>query len=205
MGGTRGRGPLAAGTRSDALGERLEPPLPGQQQPYRDVAGKSDSVALRTEAYRLFVARAIRPSTSQGVGSGCLPLHQDSFGSKIGTSHGMAERGATNEQVTCCICRQRIASGSVAALVDDSYTKRLSKMQTSEGKAALAAAEAKWDDMTPQEQSAAKNMRGGKGLPTQTLSTLVANDSMQISASQPFTYLNRLARNRLKSTHGARA
>ena len=50
------------------------------------------------------------------------------------------------------------------ALADDSDSKPLSKMDSQEAKAARAAAKAKWDKMTPEEQAAAKKAVRAKKL-----------------------------------------
>jgi hypothetical protein len=60
------------------------------------------------------------------------------------------------------LCASAFAFGSVSALADDSDMKPLSKMDTQEAKAAKAAAKAKWDKMTPEEQAATKKAAAAK-------------------------------------------
>jgi hypothetical protein len=65
------------------------------------------------------------------------------------------------------------------AFGDDSDVKPLSKMQTDEAKAAKAAAKAKWDKMTPQEQEAARKAARSKKLMDATAIDQIASENMQ--------------------------
>ncbi|HEX7271847.1 MAG TPA: hypothetical protein VF420_06835 [Casimicrobiaceae bacterium] len=66
----------------------------------------------------------------------------------------------------------------------DNTMQPLSKMQTEDAKAARAAAKAKWDAMTPQEQAAAKKAARNKKLSEATALDEVANDNMMYNAKQ---------------------
>ena len=59
------------------------------------------------------------------------------------------------------LCASAFAFGSVSALAGNTM-KPLSKMETEEAKAAKAAAKAKWDAMTPEQQAAAKKAAAAK-------------------------------------------
>src|SRR5271169_5252624 len=71
------------------------------------------------------------------------------------------------------------AFGSLSALADDSDLKALSKMDTQDAKAARAAAKAKWDAMTPEQQAAARKAARQKKLADATALDEVANDNSQ--------------------------
>lgn len=68
---------------------------------------------------------------------------------------------------------------AIPAFADDSSLMPLSKMQTDEAKAARAAAQAKWNAMTPQEQAAAKKAARAKKLMDATAIDVIASENMQ--------------------------
>jgi hypothetical protein len=68
---------------------------------------------------------------------------------------------------------------AIPAFADDSSLMPLSKMQTDEAKAARAAAKAKWDKMTPQEQEAARKAARSKKLMDATAIDYIASENMQ--------------------------
>src|SRR4249919_1015197 len=76
------------------------------------------------------------------------------------------------------LCASAFAFGSVSALAGNDM-KPLSKMETEEAKAAKAAAKAKWDAMTPEQQAARK-----KKLTDANALDMVANENMQYNAAQ---------------------
>lgn len=69
-------------------------------------------------------------------------------------------------------------SFALPAFADDSDIKPLSKMQTEEAKAARAAAQAKWNAMSPQEQAAAKKAARTKKLMDATAIDTIASENM---------------------------
>jgi hypothetical protein len=81
------------------------------------------------------------------------------------------------------LCASAFAFGSVSALAGNSM-KPLSKMETQDAKAARAAAQAKWDSMTPEQQAAARKAARSKKLADATALDMVANDNMQFDAAQ---------------------
>jgi len=74
------------------------------------------------------------------------------------------------------------------ALADDNDSKPVSKMETQESKAALVAAQAKWNSMTTEERNDAKKAARAKKLSEATALDMIANGSMQYSSRQPFTH-----------------
>ena len=68
---------------------------------------------------------------------------------------------------------------STAAFADDSSIMPLSKMDTEQAKAARAAAKAKWDAMTPEQQAAAKKAARAKRLQDANAIDMIANENMQ--------------------------
>ena len=68
---------------------------------------------------------------------------------------------------------------SASAFADDSSLMPLSKMDTEHAKAARAEAVAKWAQMTPQEQAAAKKAARAKKLADANAIDMIANDNMQ--------------------------
>jgi hypothetical protein len=81
------------------------------------------------------------------------------------------------------LCASAFALGSVSALAGNDM-KPLSKMDTEQAKAARAAAKAKWDAMTPEQQAAAKKAAQKKRLADANALDMVANDNMQYDAKQ---------------------
>ena len=65
-----------------------------------------------------------------------------------------------------------------SALADDSTMMPLSKMDTEQAKAARAAAKAKWDAMTPQQQEAAKKAARNKKLADANAIDMIASENM---------------------------
>jgi hypothetical protein len=70
------------------------------------------------------------------------------------------------------------AMAQTAAQQDNSMLP-LSKMDTEQAKAARAAAKAKWDAMTPEQQAAAKKAARSKRLGDANAIDMIANDNMQ--------------------------
>lgn len=81
------------------------------------------------------------------------------------------------------LCASAFAFGSVSALAGNTM-KPLSKMETEEAKAAKAAAKAKWDSMTPEQQAAAKKAAKNKKLSDANALDMIANEQMQYNAAQ---------------------
>ena len=69
-----------------------------------------------------------------------------------------------------------------SALADDNTMMPLSKMDTEQAKAARAAAKAKWDAMTPQQQAAAKKAAMNKRLGEANAIDMIASESMAYTA-----------------------
>ena len=79
------------------------------------------------------------------------------------------------------LCASAFAFGSASALAQggpDNTMKPLSKLETQEAKAAKAAAQAKWDAMTPEQQAAAKKAARQKKLADATALDEIANENM---------------------------
>src|SRR5207342_3245571 len=81
------------------------------------------------------------------------------------------------------LCASAFAFGSASALAGNTM-KPLSKMETEEAKAAKAAAKAKWDAMTPEQQAAAKKAARNKKLSDANAIDMIANDNMSYDAAQ---------------------
>lgn len=81
------------------------------------------------------------------------------------------------------LCASAFAFGSASALAGNDM-KPLSKMETQEAKAARAAAKAKWDAMTPEQQAAAKKAARAKKQADLTALDAIANDNMQYNTKQ---------------------
>jgi len=94
---------------------------------------------------------------------------------------------ATEEQhmskLMVVLCASAFAFGSVSALAGNDM-KPLSKMETEQAKAAKAAAKAKWDAMTPEQQAAAKKAARNKKLSDANALDMIANENMQYDAAQ---------------------
>ena len=85
------------------------------------------------------------------------------------------------------LCASAVALGSAYALAQggaDNSMMPLSKMQTEDAKAARAAAKAKWDAMTPEQQAAARKAARSKRLMDATALDMVASENMQYDAKQ---------------------
>jgi hypothetical protein len=81
------------------------------------------------------------------------------------------------------LCASAFAFGSASALAGNDM-KPLSKMETQEAKAARAAAKAKWDKMTPEEQAAYKKQARAKKQSEQTALEAVAQESDRYNTKQ---------------------
>ena len=77
-----------------------------------------------------------------------------------------------------------VALVAMPVFADDSDMKPLSKMETDEAKAARAAAKAKWDKMTPEQQAAAKKAAKAKKQTELTALESVAQESDKYNAAQ---------------------
>ncbi len=82
------------------------------------------------------------------------------------------------------LCASAFAFGSVSAMAGGNDMKPLSKMETDEAKAARAAAKAKWDAMTPEQQAAAKKAARAKKIQDATALDMVASENMQLDTAQ---------------------
>jgi hypothetical protein len=74
--------------------------------------------------------------------------------------------------------------GKTFAVTGDNDMKPLSKMETQEAKAARAAAKAKWDKLTPDEQAAARKTARAKKQSELTALEAVAQESDKYNAAQ---------------------
>ena len=81
------------------------------------------------------------------------------------------------------LCASAFAFGSASALAG-SDMKPISKMETEQAKAARAAAKAKWDAMTPEQQAAAKKAARNKKLSDANALDMIANENMTFDPAQ---------------------
>ena len=81
------------------------------------------------------------------------------------------------------LCASAFAFGSVSVLAGNDM-KPLSKMETQDAKAAKAAAKAKWEKMTPDEQAAAKKAARAKKAADLTALESVAQESDRYDAKK---------------------
>ena len=81
------------------------------------------------------------------------------------------------------LCASAFAFGSVSVLAGNDM-KPLSKMETQDAKAARAAAKAKWEKMTPDEQAAAKKAARTKKAADLTALESIAQESDRYDAKK---------------------
>src|SRR5215475_1524803 len=72
-----------------------------------------------------------------------------------------------------------VSAMAQTAAQQDNTMQPLSKMDTEQAKAARAAAKAKWDAMTPEQQAAAKKAARAKRLQDANAIDMIANENMQ--------------------------